>query len=75
MQIQFPISISSLNVGSISANAVAGDKVDMLVREENQIGQLMPEKRERENEKRACDVKLRQILWLTTGNTTPKILF
>ena len=62
----------SPSVGSISAKAVTMDEVDMLVREENQLGQLMLEK---EKKKRACDVRLRQILTFTAGNTISKTLF
>ena len=36
--------MSSPSVGSISTKAVAMDKVDMLVREENWPGQFMPDK-------------------------------
>ena len=39
MQIQFPISMSP-SVWSISTEAVTMDKVDMLVREENQLFNL-----------------------------------
>ena len=57
-QIQFQISKSSPSVGSISTEAVTMDNMDMLVRQENLLGQLIPEK-EREG---ACDVRLRWIL-------------
>ena len=54
MQIQFPISVSSPSVVFICTKAVTMDEVDMLVREQNQLGQHMVEKKER-----ACDVRLR----------------
>ena len=47
MQIWFPISMSSASVRSISTEVVTVDKVDMLVRGENQLGQLMPKGKER----------------------------
>ena len=72
-QIQFPISMLLPSVGSISTKAVTVDEVDMLVREENQLAQLMPEN-EKKKQKRSCDVRLREFLKLSTGNTISKIL-
>ena len=60
MQIQFVISVSLPRVSSLSAKAVTVDVVDMLVRG-NQMGWLM------QGRGKAWDVRLRKILWLTTG--------
>ena len=71
MQIQFPISMLSPAVRSISTKAVTVDEVDMLVREDNQLDQLMLEEI-KQRKRGACDVRLRQILRFTTGNTILK---
>ena len=72
-QIWFQISMLLPSDGSISTKVFTVDEVDMLVREENQPGQLMAEEiKKREG---ACDVRLRQILRFTTNNTISKISF
>ena len=45
MQIWFPISMSSPTTRLISAETVTMDEADMLMRRENQPGQLMQEEK------------------------------
>ena len=49
-QIQFPISMLPPSVRSISAEAFTMDEVDILVREENQPGQLILEKEKKKED-------------------------
>ena len=63
MLIQFPISVSSPRVRSISAEVVAVDVVDILMWDGNQGGQFM------QGWERAWDVRLRKILQFTTDTT------